>query len=133
MASELTHYVKFVGTADKGAARRVMAAFEAVGMRTRYVSSSRASELAKLTETTYFGVLIAFAQDVARMSKCVDVEYDEVAAFYEEIGYLPPVRYTPGIIGGHCVMPNVRLLKRTFESRLLDAVEWSNDVRKAEG
>jgi UDP-N-acetyl-D-mannosaminuronate dehydrogenase len=133
MVEELLRYVKFVGGTDPNAVAQAEAHFQCAGMKTRRLSSPEATELAKLTETTYLGLLIAFAQDVDRMARATRVPYDDVASFYEEIGYLPPVRYFPGIIGGHCVMPNVALLKRTFESRLLDAVEWSNELRKAQG
>jgi hypothetical protein len=67
------------------------------------------------------------------MARQSGVSYAEVASFYEEIGYLPPVRFVPGVIGGHCVMPNVTLLQRSFDSRLLDAIAWSNELRRSEG
>ena len=132
MEEELLHYTKFVGASDPGVATRVESYFQQAGMRTRRLASTEASELAKLTETTYLGLLIAFAQDVDRMARDTGVSYDEVVSFYDEIGYLPPVRCFPGVIGGHCVMPNIALLKRSHNSRILDAIEWSNEIRKAQ-
>ena len=132
MVEELLNYVKFVGGTDAAAVAQVEAHFQCAGMKTRRLSSPEATELAKLTETTYLGLLIAFAQDVDRMARATGVPYDDVAEFYEEISYLPRVRYFPGIIGGHCVMPNVGLLQRSFESRLLDAIKWSNELRTGE-
>jgi len=132
MAEDLLHYVKFVGAAEPTVAEQVEEHFTAAGMRTKRMSSPEATELAKLAETTYLGLLVAFAQDVDRMARRVGVEYDEAADFFTEIGYLPAGRFFPGVIGGHCVMPNIGLLKRTFESDLLNAIEWSNDLRKAE-
>jgi len=133
MVEELTHYAKFIGAEQPAAAERAKAHFEAAGMKTRVLASPEATELAKLTETTYFGLLIAFAQDVDRMGRTVGVSYDDVASFYGEIAYLPRAGFFPGIIGGHCVIPNIALLKRRFQSALLDAIEWSNELRKAEG
>lgn len=132
MDSELLHYTKFVGATDAEAAARVQRALEQAGMRTRRLASPEATELAKLTETTYLGLLVAFAQDVDRMAREAGVAYDEIASFYDEIAYLPGTRFFPGIIGGHCVMPNIALLKRMHDSRLLDAIEWSNEQRKAQ-
>lgn len=132
MVEELTNYVKFIGGESASVAERVAAHFQAAGMTTKVLGSPEATELAKLTETTYFGLLIAFAQDVDRMARQVGVAYDDVASFYSEIGYLPRVGFFPGIIGGHCVMPNIALLKRRFKSELLDAIAWSNEIRKAE-
>jgi UDP-N-acetyl-D-mannosaminuronate dehydrogenase len=93
------------------------------------VNSPETAELAKLTETTYFGLLIAWAQDVSRYCDQLNVSYDEVVSFYDEIAFLPRVRYTPGVIGGHCVMPNIAILKHVFESDLLDAIITSNELR----
>ena len=36
-------------------------------------------------------------------------DYDEVSSFYEEIKFFPPVKYFPGVIGGHCVMQNIEI------------------------
>ncbi len=130
MERELLHYTKFVGATDPEAADRVQRDLERVGMRTRRLASPEATELAKLTETTYLGLLVAFAQDVDRMAREAGVSYEEVVSFYEEIAYLPGTRFFPGIIGGHCVLPNIQLLKRLRGSRLLDAIEWSNELRK---
>jgi UDP-N-acetyl-D-mannosaminuronate dehydrogenase len=133
MADELMRYVKYVGTGDDTVAAQAAEHFRAAGMRTRRLPSPEATELAKLAETTYFGVLIAFAQDVDRMAREVGVSYDDVASFFDEVPYLPQVRFFPGIIGGHCVLPNIELLKQRFHSELLKAVEWSNELRVAEG
>jgi hypothetical protein len=95
-------------------------------MTPRVLSSPEATELAKLTETTYFGLLIAWAQEVERYCDAVGVEYDEVVGIYEEIGVFPPVKYFPGVIGGHCVMPNIEILNALAESPVLDAIRWSN-------
>ena len=129
MLDELTAYVKFVGGIDDATAQEAAGHFESVGMRTRVVATVEAAELAKLTETTYFGVLIAWAQEVERYCDRFDVDYEDVAAFYEEIDYLPRVRFFPGVIGGHCVMPNIEILRGIFESGLLDAIRSSNDEK----
>ena len=105
--------------------------FARVGIRTKVLSSPEASELAKLTETTYFGLLIAWAQEVERYCKRFDVNYDDVVSRdAEDIGYLPGVKFHPGVIGGHCVMPNIALLKSDIPSALLDAIESSNELKK---
>jgi len=129
MKQELVHYVKFVGGIDADSGQKAAAHFESVGMKTKVLSSPEAVELAKLTETTYFGVLIAWAQEIERYCDQLSLNYDEVVAYFEEIGYLPPVRYTPGVIGGHCVMPNIAILKTVFESDLLDMLQNSNELK----
>jgi UDP-N-acetyl-D-mannosaminuronate dehydrogenase len=129
MLQELTRYDKFIGPIDGAAGTLAKRHFESLGMTTRVLSSPEATELAKLTETTYFGILIAWAQEVERYCDRFGLEYDEVVAIYEEVGYLPPVKFFPGVIGGHCVMSNIELLKEIDETPFLQALQWSNDAK----
>ena len=87
-------------------------------MKTKLLRSPEATEIAKLTETTYFGLLIAWAQEVERYCRELGANYDEVVSFYDEIKFFPPVKYLPGVIGGHCVMPNIAILLQQFPSGL---------------
>jgi UDP-N-acetyl-D-mannosaminuronate dehydrogenase len=130
MKQEMLQYVKFIGGIDSESSQKAQNHFRSVGMKTKILSSPEAAELAKLTETTYFGVLIAWAQEVERYCDQFSVSYDEVISFYEEIAYLPPVKYYPGFIGGHCVMPNIKILKGIFTSDILAALEKSNELKK---
>jgi UDP-N-acetyl-D-mannosaminuronate dehydrogenase len=126
MREELLRYVKFVGALDPASGKNAAEHFESMGLRTRVLSSPEATELAKLTETTYFGLLIAWAQEIERYCDRLGQDYDEVVAFYEEVGFFPPVKYFPGIIGGHCVMPNIDILSRLDHSDILRAIVSSN-------
>jgi UDP-N-acetyl-D-mannosaminuronate dehydrogenase len=126
MKQELLHYTKFIGSVDDASSRRAAHHFQSLGMKTKILSSPEATELAKLAETTYFGLLIAWAQEVERYCDQLSLDYDEIASIYEEIGFFPPVRYFPGVIGGHCVLPNIRILKQRFDSEILEAIEHSN-------
>jgi len=116
MQEEMLHYTKFIGALDSESGLRAAQHFESVGIKTKTLNSPEATEIAKLTETTYFGVLIAWAQEVERYCREVEASYDEVVSFYDEIKFFPPVKYFPGVIGGHCVMPNIDILLRKFPS-----------------
>jgi UDP-N-acetyl-D-mannosaminuronate dehydrogenase len=129
MKQELLHYVKFIGGIDQVSGQEAANHFQSIGMKTKLLSSPESAELAKLTETTYFGVLIAWAQEVERYCDYLSLDYDEIVSIFDEIGYLPPVKFTPGVIGGHCVMPNIKLLKTVFQSDFLDALEKSNGLK----
>jgi UDP-N-acetyl-D-mannosaminuronate dehydrogenase len=129
MLDELLHYTKYIGATDRAWAEDAAAHFAALGMTTKVLESPEATELAKLTETTYFGLLIAWAQEVARCCDEVGAQYDEVVSFYEEIDFFPPVKYFPGVIGGHCVMPNIEILSRLRDSDLLSAITSSNALQ----
>lgn len=129
MVEELRRYTKFVGAMDSTSGAVAVRHLEAMGLKTRLLSSPEATELAKLTETTYFGLMIAWAQEVERYCDLAGQEYEEVAAFYDEIKFFPAVKYFPGIIGGHCVMPNIQILKHWTPSALLAAIEASNEMK----
>jgi hypothetical protein len=73
--------------------------------------------------------MIAWAQEVERYADQVGVSYEEVVSFYDEIGFFPPVKYFPGVIGGHCVMPNIELLSHLFKSDFLRAIQSSNAMK----
>jgi UDP-N-acetyl-D-mannosaminuronate dehydrogenase len=130
MQEEMLHYTKFVGALDVQSGQRTVKHFEGVGMKTRLLGSPEATEIAKLTETTYFGLLIAWAQEVERYCMELGANYDEVVSFYEEIKFFPPVKYFPGVIGGHCVIPNIAILRQQFPSGVLEAIVKSNTLKQ---
>ena len=57
--------------------------------------------------------------------------YDDINAFLKEIDYLP-TNVFPGHIGGHCVMPNIAILRNRFASAFLDAIVKSNESKEQE-
>ena len=126
MLEDLLRYTKFVGAISPSAGEQAAKHFESIGLRTKILSSPEAAELGKLTETTYFGLLIAWAQELERYCDQLGQEYDEVVSFYEEVSFFPPVKYFPGVIGGHCVRANIEILSRMDHSELLKTIESSN-------
>jgi UDP-glucose/GDP-mannose dehydrogenase family, central domain len=132
MAEDLLRYRKFVAGSDDNAASRAAEHFRAAGMTTQCISKLETLELAKLGETTYFGVLIAFAQELNRYANRVDGDYAEALDFFEEVDFLPNTKYFPGFIGGHCVIPNIDLMRTIASSPMLEAVLESNRLRVEE-
>jgi len=132
MTDELRRYRNFVAGASAEAVALVEEHFAAAGVTTQRMSSPEALELAKLMETTYFGILVSWAQEMDRFANAVDADYWETTAFLEEIDFLPPVVFQPGYIGGHCVMPNLELLEQVRRSRFIDVMRESNASRARE-
>ena len=90
------------------------------------MSKPETLELAKIVcDTSYLGWLVNFAQISNVISKQYNVDYDEMWTFSEEIhkflGNRP--KMYPGIIGGHCVIPNLQLLR----SQTLTQIKEMND------
>ena len=132
MRQDMLHYAKFVGGINENSSLQAVEHFQSIGLKTATLSSPEAAELAKLAETTYFGLQIAYAQELERYCNELVVKYDEVVSFFDEVPFLPRVKYFPGVIGGHCVMPNIRILQRLLASDLLDAIVDSNERKISE-
>jgi UDP-N-acetyl-D-mannosaminuronate dehydrogenase len=132
MRDELRRYRKFVAGTSAQAVARVEEHFAAAGLTTQRMSSPEALELAKLLETSYFGMLVAWAQEMDRFTDAVDADYWETTGFFDEIDFFPPVGFQPGYIGGHCVMPNLELLEQLRRSVFIDVIRESNRHRARE-
>lgn len=129
MLQEMRHYTKFVGAMNPADAQFAAEHFKAAGLKTKILAAPEATELAKLTETTYFGLMIAWAQELERYCDQTGQSYDEVVSIYDEIPFFPTTKYFPGVIGGHCVMPNIKILRRFDDSPILRAIETSNEAK----
>jgi UDP-N-acetyl-D-mannosaminuronate dehydrogenase len=128
MVQDMLHYQKFVAGFDAQSTQLAAQHFARAGFEVATFGTPELGELSKLVETTWLGVLICWAQEVERMAGECGASYEEVNAFIQEIDFLPSHVF-PGRIGGHCVMPNIAILRDRFASRLLDAVVESNEAK----
>ena len=128
MEQEMLSYRKFVVGCDAEATAQAAEHFTGAGFHVATFPNPEAGELSKLIETTWLGMLVGWAQDIERMAGECGVSYDDVNEFIKEVGYLP-IGVFPGYIGGHCVMPNIAILRQRFSSQFLDAVIASNESK----
>ncbi len=131
MVEDMMHYQKFVAGFTPASSEQAAQHLAKAGFRVATFRSPEVGELSKLLETTWLGILIGWAQDVERMAAECGASYEEVNAFIQEVGFLPSNVF-PGRIGGHCVMPNIGLLRDRFSSMFLDAVVESNRIKEQE-
>jgi len=131
MDVDLLRYKKFVAGSHPDTVQQALQHFRRAGFETAIFRSPELGELSKLLETTYLGILIAWAQEVERFAQSYGGGFADVNAFVEEIDFLPSHVF-PGYIGGHCVMPNIAILRTQFESKFLDSVEESNEAKHEE-
>ncbi len=119
MLHDLRRYTKFYGIEPSApkvnwAASTYERLMRKCGVKTKRMSKPIALELAKIVvDTSYYGWLIAYAQHSNMIARKNNVDYDEMWSFADEIHkYLGnrPKMY-PGIIGGHCVIPNLELVQ----------------------
>jgi len=104
-----------------------------IGLKVRaYKGSAETLELAKLFETTYRALIIAWWQEIHRIARYFNADIVTIAKFLAEVNEVlgdRPILY-PGVIRGHCLIPNTKILRDTYKSRFLDAILESNEKRK---
>jgi len=69
-----------------------------------------------------------------RISKSFEADFDDEVDFLEDTHRVRldrPIMF-PGVIGGHCLIPNVKLLLTAYESKFLRLILDSNDERAEE-
>jgi len=77
-----------------------------------WMPTTKTAELAKiLIDTTYYGWLINFAQITKMICDKEGVDFDEMWKFADNYEQGERPKMYPGIIGGHCVIPNLSLLE----------------------
>jgi len=134
MKWEVKRWTKYVGGASPEASDAARKHFEKMGLKTKVLQSCVETELAKLFETTYRAWMIACFQEMHRISRHFEADFDDIVDFIEDthrVGSDRPVMF-PGVIGGHCVIPNTKLLLESFASEFLRLILESNEKRQEE-
>jgi hypothetical protein len=97
--------------------------FEQLGIKTRTYENARTTEALKLWSTTQYGRMIMLEKEIYEWCQENDVDFDAVYTQHNQDyneAYLklgrpdvvrPWLKHIPGPIGGHCVLPNAKLLK----------------------
>jgi len=126
-------FLKYIGSDDPQVGIEYGEHLSSMGIKSHICKSSKTSEYAKLLDTTYYGVCIAFHADVMEMCERENLDFDEVMTLYNKTyneGYsalgksnvVRPVLYGTKKIGGHCVVPNANILKNYMQSGLIDQI-----------
>lgn len=141
MEEGLLKAVKFVGPIDKESGNIAKGHFETLGLKCEVLRNPIETELGKLFSTTYYALCIAYHQEMERICKKFNADFEQTVTRFNETyndvcreinpKVVRPVLF-PGVIGGHCLMPNIELLKREIKSDFLDIIEKSNEKTKNE-
>lgn len=130
LADGIRTFVKYIGHADNDtkSGNEADIHLQSIGIKT-CVTTCKNTILAKLLSTTYYGMCIAFNEDMGKI--CDDVggdfgviqdwtrTYNDGYSKLNKSNVTRPVlsRIPDGKhIGGHCVIPNAKLLKSMFPS-----------------
>ncbi|MBA0907952.1 MAG: GDP-mannose dehydrogenase [Nitrosarchaeum sp.] len=127
---DMKKYTKFISTDKKEISTKIKLELEKRFQKIQWMSSTKTAELAKiLVDTTYYGWLINYAQITKIICDKENIDFEEMWKFADEIhknlGNRP--KMFPGIIGGHCVIPNLNLVK--YDN--LDLIKKINELYKS--
>jgi UDP-N-acetyl-D-mannosaminuronate dehydrogenase len=134
MKWEMRRWTKYVGGADAKAAEAARKHFEKMHLKVKTLKSCTETELAKLFETTYRAWMITCFQEMHRISRSFEANFDDVVDFLEDTHRVRldrPIMF-PGFIGGHCLIPNTELLLQSYDSEFFRLILKSNQKRKEE-
>ena len=134
MKRYLLSLVKYIGGVDKASAEFARKHFETLGMKTKVLKNSLETELGKIFETTYRAWMVACFQEMHRISRHFGADFDDVVDFLEDDHRIRgdrPIMF-PDVIGGHCLIPNIELLLKRYDSQFLRLILDSNEMRKEE-
>ena len=124
---DIKKYTKFISSDNKQIDPEIKSDLEKRFQKVDWMSTTKTAELAKiLVDTTYYGWLINYAQITKMICEKEGVDFDEMWKFADEIhenlGNRP--KMYPGIIGGHCVIPNLSLI----ENENLNIIKKINEL-----
>ena len=127
-------FIKYIGADDKKAGEKARRHFRILGIRTKIFMPSVTTEIGKLLDTTYYGFCIAWHGEMAKICNKAGIDFKKAVTDFNETyneGYIKlnkrnvtrPVLYPPKIsIGGHCIIPNAKILKKYYKSSALDLI-----------
>lgn len=124
-------FVKYIGADSKRAGLLVKKHFEGLGIKTKVFSPSITTELGKILDTTYYGVVIAWHGEMKKICDRFDVDFEKAVTDFNKTynqGYsklgmknvIRPVLYPPknDIIGGHCIIENTQIIRKYYNNSL---------------
>ena len=125
--NDIKKYTKFISFDGAEIDSKIKRDLENRFEKIDWMSTTKTAELAKiLVDTTYYGWLINYAQITKMICEKENVDFEEMWKFADEIhenlGNRP--KMFPGIIGGHCVIPNLDLVE--YEN--LDIIKKINEM-----
>jgi UDP-N-acetyl-D-mannosaminuronate dehydrogenase len=138
MINEFKRWTKFVGGATPEAGKAAQEHFELAGLKTKQLANCTDTEFAKLFETTYRTWMIVFFQKMNRVARKysasnpdLKIDFDETVDFIEDTHkqrHDRPVMF-PDVIGGHCLLPNSKLLLGELEPEMFELIMESNKLQ----
>lgn len=133
LAQSVRQMTRWIGANDQGEGLFWAAHFGLMRLHARIVDNSDFTEFLKLRSTSKFGINLAWANYEASVATELKMDFEFIKEFdkdynklYHNLGMDWAQRYIlddpKGKIGGHCVVPNAKILQEQFPTRMLDRV-----------
>lgn len=131
-------FVKYIGADDKKTGFMAKKHLAGLGIKTEICDSSKTTEAMKLWDTTQYAWQILLNKDIKKWCDKNGVDFETVYTKtnktynegYQKLGrpdvVRPYLKYMPGKIGGHCLVPNCKILKSETSKIILE----KNDTYK---
>ena len=130
----LNTFKKFIGADNKRSLSLAKRHFKKIKIKFIILKNSKTVETAKILSTLYYGMCIAFHDDVDKLCNKNNIPFNDVMTKWNteyNRGYkllgkpnvIRPVLTPPkGKIGGHCIIPNAETIKGYFKSDVLNII-----------
>lgn len=127
-------FVKYIGADNKKAGNLAKSHLESLGIKTKVFMPSATTEIGKLLDTSYYGLCIAWHGEMKKICDKFGINFEEAITDFnrtynegykklEKLNVIRPVLRPPDpTIGGHCIIPNTKILKKYFKSKALDLI-----------
>lgn len=133
LAKSIRLFTRWIGCASDDAREAAVDIWRPLVRGVRMVDDSSHTELLKLRSTSKYAINIAWTQYEKECTDMVGMDFELVKEFdqdynslYEKLGYDDVKRYIldppNNKIGGHCLVPNAKLLNEFNRSNYLDDV-----------
>lgn len=134
LTESLQTFVKYVGSNNPRAIKLATEHLRKLNVPVHTANASEKTEAAKLLCTTYYGICIAWHNEMKKLCEQYNIEFDLIKNWnasynkgYQQMGlekFNRPVLDPPNNnkIGGHCVVPNAILLDKLIQSTLIKEV-----------
>ena len=138
LSEHIGKFMKPVGSDNKATAERVVQYYKQAGIPAKHMGPPETTELGKLFELGYYGLCIAWHQEMQRWCDRTGVDfnkaftewnldYNKVYGASNETKHLCKATLFPGHISGHCVMQNIPKLQKVMASEFIRTILHSND------
>jgi hypothetical protein len=125
-------FVKYIGADSKKAGAMAKEHLESFGIKTKVFTPALTTEMGKILDTTYYGVVIAWHGEMKEICDKFKLDFEKVVTEFNQTyneGYkklgkhnvIRPVFYPPQYgKPKHCIVPNATILSKYYKSPVFE-------------